>query len=1505
MKNKYIIFTVFVFIFLISNVSAITGSGSSGKRISIYPAGDKYCENSDTSGYYTGGGVFLKDSTESESKESDPIVSEEVYESKNLAQNACSNFSLENKDQEYLCKEYPETTAYACNGTIEALSGTSNEYLEKYITGGLMFATETDCLTNCTGTCSLKTGYSYKYVKTEKQTNSNGIIAEIGGRRFTTYDSGSGLDAFCVQPSKSFHCPQYYTSSKELIPQYCENDQLDLSTCGDDFYGDYKCGLAYIALKATGGGKTESDAVSNGTLSDDEYAAADMAMRMWAADKGQLSGMNAPTFRLTGGDTTSINFYGITALRVEEDANYLEYGLSCSKTSKNNGVMCDYNNYTLYRKAIELYNDALHVNENDEIVQKIVDSTNRVPKLITQTLSDNGNTVTVTNPTNETCNIGDENCRVKITLYDVNGNEVPSDSQYCDKNYCYAKYTTENLCKDSEKNESTIKITIENFTIDSGLFKEYRHCTDPTNNQIMFSIEAKGHVDTTNVYIKTFSTKVSCECADDSGTLQSDTDSKKLCVNYNELNSSSEDYDGYEEGHVKDPSMSTILNSCSGEKYFRATEYETDSDTCKIYCRNEITFYMANKEKVYSGMQFRYELEEKITNNLNSDQHLTAIVLQQKQCVSEIDYDNWQAKYQSALVDVANAWNEWKKWDVLKYEQENNTSYPTEYGFQAKCSANCVTYNKESERIIDQTENAALNACIEIGSSEYSTYLKGNDSAYQVCDEINGLIRDYNDLHSEPSVNPKGDGIAQKIKEYSGSGICAPYCVTKFFWSTRWYNYFDSATGDSIKQGSSWNELGSNPVSTYSCNIYEYMSLVGTKYVRTVYNGRKEEMVSTSSRTCSCETSTAGTSGNPLYNCICYTKSPFNRINVYKDDARFQYTLKLGDSPKDKYEEIQNKIWEIYNSDYKNYYFGILSTESYSITFDKAADPAVRAYLYYASKSGDGECKQGKDGDIAAVIDKAEEARLAYNKAQAVVQKLLTTLQQCNMYGSGLETDSEPDIKYYALTKSSKPGSSEPTYPGSGSGDSGNTGADNISGGNEATKVGYDSANLKGENGSEGSSPEATKDASKYKNVSSDTTEYSASSLESNISDEYAVLEVTSTANSKSIKRKILSGASCIDDDSCVELDLKYDDVYGKDLTTYNKVTGIVKTDDLYNVYCDDTLEKCFRVASVTEDETKNGNWENVPNKEVEKTKSRRIVCDITADDPVDHFCEYVNTAIPDNNYVSFKVTTEVDFYRPKNYYVKAFTGEVVETKSTTMLKTNNYTSLGKNIYPVSNNAEAGLHSVEYTFSNLGISKFGSKAVDLDKYEYECSFEIYNNTTGYNCTVQYDSNGNPIPSACSNFCFYVEDTVPNLECIEWLNTDASKGYGFVFRNVELSNLFPSERSYGNNWTQAQEIIDEIQNAGDDVYLNSDHLELSVTLTTDSIKKIREYNRYKNTNSGGYLDNSLINCTLDTSIDGVNNRFSNCRSTFINELVSGSGTLGVGINSVTRRGSEAK
>ena len=182
---------------------------------------------------------------------------------------------------------------------------------------------------------------------------------------------------------------------------------------------------------------------------------------------------------------------------------------------------------------------------------------------------------------------------------------------------------------------------------------------------------------------------------------------------------------------------------------------------------------------------------------------------------------------------------------------------------------------------------------------------------------------------------------------------------------------------------------------------------------------------------------------------------------------------------------------------------------------------------------------------------------------------------------------------------------------------------------------------------------------------------------------------------------------------------------------------------------------------------------------------------------------------------------------------------------------------------------------------------------------------MYNNTTGYDCISKYDENGVLIPSDCSNFCFYVDDTVPDLECIQWNNMGESKGYGFVFRNVDLSNLFPSGREFGTNWSNATEIIAEIQNTADEVFIKDEHLVLSVTLNSDAIKKIREYNRYRNTNAGGYLDNSLIKCDLETSLDGVNNRFANCRSTFIDEIQSGSGVLGIQANKIVRSGSVIK
>ena len=223
MKKKLIIFILLMLFAGINNINAVTSSGSlsSSEKEAIFPVNDKYCTRSSGSGFYSIGGVFLRDSTASSTdiSEKDYIESKEVYETSILAKSACDAFVLENKSGEYLCKDTPSRTAYSCNGTIGELSSTNQEYLEKYITGGQMFETENACLTNCMGTCTLESGYSYRYVKPVTNVNESGSIETVGGRMFQTAD---GDYAFCVQPAKAFQCP-YYKSSGNLIPQYCLN----------------------------------------------------------------------------------------------------------------------------------------------------------------------------------------------------------------------------------------------------------------------------------------------------------------------------------------------------------------------------------------------------------------------------------------------------------------------------------------------------------------------------------------------------------------------------------------------------------------------------------------------------------------------------------------------------------------------------------------------------------------------------------------------------------------------------------------------------------------------------------------------------------------------------------------------------------------------------------------------------------------------------------------------------------------------------------------------------------------------------------------------------------------------------------------------------------------------------------------------------------------------------------------------------------------------------------
>ena len=156
-------------------------------------------------------------------------------------------------------------------------------------------------------------------------------------------------------------------------------------------------------------------------------------------------------------------------------------------------------------------------------------------------------------------------------------------------------------------------------------------------------------------------------------------------------------------------------------------------------------------------------------------------------------------------------------------------------------------------------------------------------------------------------------------------------------------------------------------------------------------------------------------------------------------------------------------------------------------------------------------------------------------------------------------------------------------------------------------------------------------------------------------------------------------------------------------------------------------------------------------------------------------------------------------------------------------------------------------------------------------------------TNLYDCEISYKDNKLDI-SGCANTCYDIIEGVPVIQdgCNAWSDENTStKGYGFIFRNVDLKNMFPSTRKVGNNWndSKAQTVINSISSTADKLYVDPNLLEYSFTLTPQAIKSIREYNDSKESGGGGYMDNSLYSCRVDTDTKGLK-YFNNCKSYFL-------------------------
>lgn len=372
-------------------------------------------------------------------------------------------------------------------------------------------------------------------------------------------------------------------------------------------------------------------------------------------------------------------------------------------------------------------------------------------------------------------------------------------------------------------------------------------------------------------------------------------------------------------------------------------------------------------------------------------------------------------------------------------------------------------------------------------------------------------------------------------------------------------------------------------------------------------------------------------------------------------------------------------------------------------------------------------------------------------------------------------------------------------------------------------------------------------------------------------------------AKGNSSKDYILEKSSCEEADKCIELSVEYDDKnYGVE-TEFEREIGLVDSDLNGTYHCrnvDDANPNCYKYIKNTEVEVNKENYSS------DKTKDHDVVyCDAGA--RTDAKCWTEKKKLPINDYATFITVTEADFWQPKKYQTQVYTGIVTEGDGSA----NGQTALDNFIYPVSNNndtGKTGVYDIDYHFSNITLKS----SADLLEYDHTCSYDVLNTTKLYDCEIKIDDTGNLDLSDCQNSCYEVKNGVPIIadECNSWDNHD-SKGYGFIYRNVDVGNLFPNGlRGIGTNWDQASSVISQIESTADAIYVNTDYLEYRYVLSPTAINRIREYNQTEDSN-GGYLNTTLSNCDmidLNTGLKG----FYNCKSSFLNDIALPNNQYGV-------------
>lgn len=385
-------------------------------------------------------------------------------------------------------------------------------------------------------------------------------------------------------------------------------------------------------------------------------------------------------------------------------------------------------------------------------------------------------------------------------------------------------------------------------------------------------------------------------------------------------------------------------------------------------------------------------------------------------------------------------------------------------------------------------------------------------------------------------------------------------------------------------------------------------------------------------------------------------------------------------------------------------------------------------------------------------------------------------------------------------------------------------------------------------------------------------------------------------AETGSTKNLILEQSVCDDSNSeCANMKLEYEDeLYGSSVTISKKSDN--NKSELLNktLFCknrDDNNPNCYKYEKNKANEIEDG----------DKTEAHQLVkCTGTR---TNTRCTTENIQLPVNDYASFVIITETDFWRSDKFSSSAYTGLLGEDAGNGLS-----TPLGNEVYPVSNGlntgGKTGNYEVKQHIDNVKIVVDDNVSLD-----YTCSYDVYNTTNLYDCNTTPENKGKLDLKNCKNRCYKLVAGVPVIteDCNNFdLKDSDSKGYGFVYRNVDLTNMFPNSglsdptedrnnRPIGTNWASdlGTTVRTEIEQKGNEIYsesgdsdgLSNANLKYSFILTPTAINRIREYNTIQELSNKGYQNSNFISCELvkDNKNSSGLNGFYNCKSEFLDEI----------------------